>query len=130
MKHVYRSAAVLLWSTLAATSAAAAPGDVNADTFYANAVALQKKGMGAVFDGRLKPMIAQMKDAGTRTRAINETAAKSGKPLYCVPETTKKKGMGSDKVVQLLGSLPQPERRSLTLAEAWKRIMVREYPCS
>lgn len=126
MKQAYLGLLAIVF----ASAVNAAPGDVNANAFYSDAVALQKKGMGAIFDKRLKPMMAQMKDAGIRTRALNEAAAKSGKPLYCVPEAKRKKGMGAQRVMELLGSIPESERRSMTLAEAWKRVVVREYPCT
>lgn len=109
--------------------AAAAPADVNADGFYRDAQALMKKGMGAMFDKRTRPMMAQMKDAGTRARAANQTATAAGKPLYCVPEAARKKGLGPQQVVAMLGRLPESERRSLTLADAWKRALARDYPC-
>lgn len=112
-----------------AVPAYAAPSDVNAQEFYVNARALEGKGMGAIFDKRLKPMIAQMKDAGTRARAANAAAAGSGKPIYCVPEGTKKKGMSSQQVIAMLGQVPEPERRSSSLAQVWQRILAREYPC-
>jgi hypothetical protein len=122
---------LLVWAAAALvlpTAADAAPSDVNAQTFYAGAMALQAKGMRAVFDKRLKPMTAQMKDAGERSRAANLAASAAGKPLYCVPEGTKR-AMGAPQVIALLGRLPEGERRSLSLFEAWKRALTREYPC-
>lgn len=116
-------------SLAAPAFAAPAPSDVNAQAFYANAQALEAKGMGALFDKRLKPMMAQMKDAGTRARAANLAATNAGKPLYCVPETARKKGLGSKEVVAMIGRVPESERRSITLYEAWKRALVRDYPC-
>ena len=110
------------------TAATAAPSDVNAQAFYADAKALEAKGMTALFDKRLKPMTAQMKDAGQRSRAANLAAKTAGKPLYCVPEGVKR-GMGSQQVIAMLGRLPETERRSATLFEAWKRALAREYPC-
>ena len=110
------------------TAAQAAPSDVNAQGFYASAVALQNKGMAAMFDKRTRPLMAQMKDAGARARAENLAAKAAGRPLYCVPESTKK-GMGAKQVIAMLGRLPESERRSATLVEAWKKALVREYPC-
>ncbi len=51
-----------------AASANAARSDANAQPFCADAQVLAK-GMAALFDKRLKPMIAQRKDARTRARA-------------------------------------------------------------
>lgn len=108
--------------------ALAAPSDINAQAFYADARALEAKGMAAMFDKRMKPMVAQMKDAGERSRTANLAARAAGKPLYCVPEGAKR-GMGAKQVITMLGKLPEAERRSLTLADAWKRALSREYPC-
>lgn len=113
---------------LCPASAYAAPSDVNAQAFYVDAKALEAKGMAAMFDKRLKPMMAQMKDAGARSRAHNLAAKAQGKPLYCVPDA-KKKGMSSREVIALLGRVPEAERRSSTLFEVWKRALGREYPC-
>lgn len=118
------AAPALLWTA----AASAAPADVNAQAFYADARALEAKGLGAIFDKRLKPMIAQMKDASTRTRSANLAAKAAGEPLYCPPESTKR-GMSSQQVIAILGRLPESERRSLTLVEAWRRAMAKEYPC-
>lgn len=124
MRKVWMLAVVAAWSA----SAAAAPSDVNAQVFYADAKALEGKGMTAMFDKRLKPMMAQMNDAGERSRAANLAARSAGKPLYCPPEGTKR-SMGAQQVIALLGRVPESERRSLTLLEAWKRALGREYPC-
>lgn len=106
----------------------AAPSDVNAQVFYADAKALEAKGMTAMFDRRLKPMMAQMKDAGERARAGNAAAKAAGQPLYCPPAGTKK-SMGAQQVVAMIGRVPEAERRSATLFEVWKRALAREYPC-
>lgn len=113
----------------ATTPLAAAPSDVNAQRFYTEAVALEGKGMAAMFDKRTKPMLAQLKDAGTRARAANDAATARGAPLYCVPEASRKKGLGPKTVLAMLGNLPESERRSLSLADAWQRALVRTYPC-
>lgn len=116
--------AALGWSAVATAAAA----DVNAQAFYANALALQEKGMGAMFDKRLKPVMAQMKDAGERARAANLAAKAGGRPIYCPPEGAKR-GMTPQQVIKVLGGVPESERRSLSLLEAWKRALSREYPC-
>lgn len=84
--------------------------------------------MRAMFDKRLKPMMVQMKDAGERSRSANLAAKAAGKPLYCPPEGLGQK-MGARQVMAMLGRVPEGERRSLSLGEAWKRALSREYPC-
>lgn len=118
-----------LFGLLCSTAASAAPSDVNAHAFYADAVALQEKGMGAVFDKRTRPMVAQMKDAGARVGAANKAAIAAGlPPLYCMSPAAKKK-MGAKDVIGMLGRLSDRERRTSTLFEAWKAAMLRQFPC-
>lgn len=113
-----------------ALPATAAPADVNADAFYRDAQALMAKGMAAMFDKRTKPMMAAMKAAGTAAREENRIATERGKPLYCVPEATRKKGMGAQGVVNMIGRFPVEQRRSMTLGQAWRAALIRDYPCS
>lgn len=109
--------------------AQAAPSDVNAQEFYLTAQALEKKGVGAMFDKRVRPMIAQMKDAGTRARTANQVATAKGAPLYCVPVAQKKKGLGPQQVIAMLARVPEAQRRELTLYQAWLKALARDYPC-
>ena len=111
-----------------AGAAQAAPSDINAQTFYADVTALQKKGVGALFDKRTRLLTTQMKDAGARSRAANLAATAASNPIYCVPESARR-GMSAQQVITILGRVPESERRSLTLMEAWKRALAREYPC-
>ncbi len=103
--------------------------DVNAQVFYAQARAVMAKGMGAMFDKRTKPLMAQMKDAGKRASAENEAARTRGAPIYCVPDAARKKGMNAEQVLAMLERVPEQDRRKMTLAQAWRRALIREYPC-
>lgn len=103
--------------------------EVNADVFYQTAVELQKKGMGAMFDKRTKPMMRQMKAAGQAAKDENEAATARGKPVYCVPQAARKKGIGADQVIAMLGKVPAERRKRLTLKQAWREALIREYPC-
>ena len=121
------------WITVASTALAiaapaiAAPGDVNAQIFYAKAKALEAKGPLALMSGDLKPMRDQMLDAGKRVRADNLKATAAGKPLYCPPKD--RKGAGADFVIDGLAKIPESRRAKLTLAQAWREILVVEFPC-
>lgn len=126
MKH---AGWILLALAAAPSAAQAAPSDVNAQTFYTHAQALEKKGMGAMFDSRLRPVIAQLKDAGTRARAANASATSAGSPLYCVPEGARKKGMNPKQILAILGRVPEADRRTSSLFEVWQRALASEYPC-
>lgn len=126
---LFASATVALLGVAAPTVAIAAPGDVNAHTFYLDAQQLMKKGMGAMFDKRTKPMVGQLKDAATRVKADNAAATERGAPLYCLTEVQRKKGLGAQKVVDMLGRVPETQRKRSTLVQAWRAALVREYPC-
>ncbi|MFA9199788.1 MAG: hypothetical protein ACEQR8_01190 [Cypionkella sp.] len=110
-----------------AAPAVAAPGDINAHAFYTKAVALKKKGVMALMSGQLKPMMAQMEDAGKRVRAQNLAATQAGKALYCPP--AQRKSAGAQFVIDKLAAIPENRRRQLTLTEAWREIMIGEFPC-
>lgn len=120
---------VLITAVLWSATASAAPSDVNAHTFYSDALALQKKGVTAVFDKRTRPMVTQMKDAGMRVGAANKAAIAAGAPpLYCMSASAKKSMRAKD-VIAMLGRVPDSERRSSSLFEAWRKAMLREFPC-
>ena len=123
-----RCFAIIASLTLAAP-AIGAPGDINADRFYVTAKELMGKGMGAMFDKRTKPMVADMKAAGERVRAANKAAVARGTPLFCVPEAARKKGLDAQRAVAILGRLPAERRKRLTLSDAWREALAREYPC-
>ena len=103
---------------------------VNAEQFYLTARELEAKGMTALFDSRSKPMQQQMKDAGDYARAANASATKSGKPLYCVPEAARKKGLNVERVLAILEKLGTSRRKAMTLDRAWLAALRGEYPCS
>lgn len=117
--------AALVLST-ATPATAAAPGDVSAHEFYTNALALKKKGVLAMVSGKLPAAKSQFKDAMTRVRDDNLAAKARGTPKYCPPEK------GSITVDGLLGGLaaiPEPRRRTISLTDAWREILVSRYPC-
>lgn len=115
---------------LAVTSPAlAGPGDVNAQSFYEQASVVKNKGMAAMFDSRTKALTEQMKDAGQRVRAENEAGKARGAPLYCVPDAARKKGLKPEQILAMIGRIPEQDRRQITLAQAWRRALIREYPC-
>ena len=115
-----------VFAALAVAPAAAAPGDVNAQAFYAKAMSIKAKGAMALFSGDVKPMKSQMEDAAARVRAENLAAKARGMPLYC-PPTGLKGGAGF--VIETLGTVPESRRRQLTLVQAWLEAMIGRYPC-
>lgn len=132
MRSINMFCAALLLGVVSMAPAPAVAGpaaEVNANTFYTNARALEKKGLLARLDSRYKPTFAQMKDAGTQARAANEAAKKRGKPLYCVPSAARKKGLNVEGVLNMLGALGTETRRKLNLETAWLKALQKKYPC-
>lgn len=107
---------------LCATSASA----MDAETFYVKAVALKKKGMGAMFSKDLKPMISLFDKAADSVKAENERARASGSPLFCAP---KKYRLTADQFLAEFSKIPQERRRLQTVREAWREIVIRRFPC-
>lgn len=124
-----RFSVIAMVAALAAVPAAAAPQDVNAETFYVAARELMGKGVAAMFDKRVKPMAAQLGAAAKAVKVQNDAATAKGAPLYCVPASQKGKGMGAQDAIARIGRVPQAQRRSSTLEQAWRAVMVRDYPC-
>ena len=119
-----KSKYIVAIAMMAASTAAMA---MDANSFYSRALALQKKGPMAMFSKDLKPLMTEMKAAGKSVKAENEVAKKAGKPIYCVPASNK--GMSAKDVVTEFGNIPEDQRRILSVREAWKRILIRRYPC-
>ena len=113
-----------------AAPAAAQGGDINADVFYRDAKELLSKGMRAMFDKRTRPMMASMKSAGLAAKAENDAATRAGKPIYCVPAAAHGKGLSPQAAIDKIGRIPEPQRKAMTLRQAWRIALVRDYPCS
>lgn len=99
---------------------------MDAETFYVKAVALKKKGMGAMFSKDLRPMIRHFETAADSVKAENEKARAEGSPLYCAP---KKYRLTADQFLTEFGNIPQQRRRKQTVREAWREIVIRRFPC-
>jgi hypothetical protein len=121
--------ATALLATGASGPAVAGAGDVNAHNFYVSAKSLLAKGVGAMFDSRRKPMTAQLRDAAVAVKAQNDAAKAKGAPIYCVSDAQRKKGMSVQFIVDQLGAIPEQQRRTMTLKDAWRNVLVRNYPC-
>lgn len=99
---------------------------MDAETFYVKAVALKKKGMGAMFSKDLKPMMRHFETAADAVKAENERARADGDPLFCAP---KKYRLTADQFLAEFGRIPQQRRRTQTVREAWREIVIRRFPC-
>lgn len=99
---------------------------MDAETFYVKAVALKKKGMGAMFSKDLKPMARLFETAADSVKAENEKAKSAGTPLFCAP---KKYRLTADQFISEFGRIPQERRRIQTVRDAWREIVIRRFPC-
>ena len=99
---------------------------MDAETFYVKALALKKKGMGAVFSKEIKPMARLLQAAAESVKAENEQAHAAGKPLFCVP---KKYRMTAEQFLESFAGIPQERRRIQTVRDAWREIVIRRFPC-
>ena len=74
-------------------------------------------------------MTAQLRDAAVAVKAQNDAAKAKGAPIYCVSDAQRKKGMSVQFIVDQLGAIPEQQRRTMTLKDAWRNVLVRNYPC-
>lgn len=116
----------LLLASGALLSSAVPAYAMDAETFYLKAVALKKKGMGAMFSKDLRSMARLFETAADSVKAENETARAAGAPLYCAP---KKYRLTADQFIAEFGRIPQERRRTQTVRAAWREIVIRRFPC-
>lgn len=99
---------------------------MDAETFYVKAVALKKKGMAAMFSKELRPMARIFEAAAESVKAENEQAREAGTPLFCAP---KKYRLTAEQFVGEFSRIPQERRRTQTVRDAWREIVIRRFPC-
>jgi hypothetical protein len=99
---------------------------MDAETFFVKALALKKKGMSAMFSKDLKPMVRVFEAAADSVKAENERARAAGNPLFCAP---KKYRLTADQFIAEFSRIPQERRRTQTVREAWREIVIRRFPC-
>lgn len=105
----------------------AAPANaMDAETFFVRAVALQKKGMAAVFAKDLKPMIRIFEEAAKSVKAENEAARAAGSPLFCAP---KKYRLNAEQFIGEFSRIPRERRQVQSVRDAWREIVIRRFPC-
>ena len=99
---------------------------MGAETFFIKAVALKKKGMGAVFAKDLKPMMRVFKAAAEAVKAENDVARAIGQPLFCAP---KKYRLTADQLISEFSRIPKERRQIQSVRDAWREIAIRRFPC-
>jgi hypothetical protein len=99
---------------------------MDAETFFVKAVALQKRGIGAVFAKDLKPMARIFEEAAKSVKAENEAARTAGSPLFCAP---KKYRMNAEQFIGEFSRIPKERRQVQSVRDAWREIVIRRFPC-
>ncbi len=99
---------------------------MDAETFLVKALALHKKGMGAVFAKDLKPMIRVFEEAAKSVKAENEAARTAGSPLFCAP---KKYRLNAEQFISEFSRIPKERRQTQSVRDAWREIVIRRFPC-
>ncbi|ABC64293.1 hypothetical protein [Erythrobacter litoralis] len=122
---------VFIGSVLLATTApaAAAPGDMDVQTFLAKAEKLEKKGALALLSSDLKVLKREAEGAAKtyRTRIVADQEA-GRQPHSCPPKG--KQAMTSDELLGHLRSYPAAKRPSVSMKTAFADLMQKRFPCS
>jgi len=108
------------------SSSSAAIAAMNAEDFYQRAVKLDKQGAAAIFSKDLKPLAREVKSSGYALRSENKAAMARGKPYYCPPKNSKR--MGRKEFISSFRALGA-KRKTMTVKQALKSIMIKKYPC-
>lgn len=111
-----------------AVPAAAAPGDMDAQTFLTKAEKLEKKGPLALFSGDLKVLKREAEAAAKTYRARIAADRKAGRTPHSCPPAGKQ-AMGSDELLGHLRSYPAARRSSVSMKVAFADLMKKRYPC-
>ena len=119
----------LFASMLLLVSAPAAAQSMNAEIFYQRAIALQKKGVMALFSGgEIKALTKEGQAAGARAREVRLAAVKAGqKPRFCPPQGPV--SIDSREFMTRLSAIPAPDRKRIDMTEATTRILTAKFPC-
>jgi hypothetical protein len=109
--------------------AAASAQSMNAETFHQKAIALQRKGMMAVFSKDLKVLVKEGQAAAEVVSGRRQAVLKAGgKPRYCpLPSSPRK--METKEFMARLGAIPRADRQRIDMTEAMNRILARKFPC-
>ena len=111
---------------LIAVSFAGSAWAMDAQTFYAKALALNKMGAAAVATSDFRLLTAEIKSADAALEQDNKRAKSQGKAIYCPPA---KAGIGANELIAEFGKIPKNRRSKITVRQAWREIAVRKFPC-
>lgn len=95
--------------------------------FLKKAEALGARGILAMFSGDMKMLVREIKAAGQAARAEQAAAVEAGrKPPFCIPSEA---GAETEEVLTHFRAIPPAQRSRVEVAEAFRGLMVRKYPC-
>lgn len=99
----------------------------SAQAFYVDVTALQAKGVGALFSGKIGPLKREGEAAGDYAQAMRRQAIADGRPApYCPPA---RNSFGQKELMAGLGAMTREQRERITIGDALVRILGRYYPC-
>lgn len=126
MKRAYLLTASALLVALVSQPATAQ--SMRADIFLQKAEALKKKGPLALLSGDMTKLKGEIQGSAAQLRAERLAAAKAGqKPAYCPPANAG--GLEVSEILEHFQSIAPAERSRINTKEAFKRLMVKKYPC-
>lgn len=112
----------------ASISQPATAQSMRADIFLQKAESLKKKGPLALLSGDMGKLKGEIRGSAEQLRAERLAAVKAGsKPAYCPPE--KSGSLGVEEIMSHFQSIPAAERSRMSSKDAFKRLMVKKYPC-
>ncbi|QIL03162.1 hypothetical protein G7078_10490 [Sphingomonas sinipercae] len=121
-------AGVLAALVAAVWAAPASAQSMRADIFLQKADALAAKGPLALLSGDMGKLKAEMRGSAEQLRAERLAAVKAGqKPVYCPP--AQQGNLGVSEILDHFRSIPVAERSRMTTKDAFKRLMMKKYPC-
>jgi hypothetical protein len=102
---------------------------MNAQQFYQRAMALENKGMLAIFSrGEINSLMSEAQAASKRAADIRRAALAAGKPpRFCPPAGSF--SMNDKQFMAALSALPAAERARIDMTEAMTRIFAAKFPC-
>jgi len=99
---------------------------MDAETFFIKAVALKKKGMGAVFAKDLKPMM-RVFEAAAKASRLRMMSPEQSAPLYYA--SPKKYRLTADQFISEFSRIRKERRQIQSVRDAWREIVIRRFPC-
>lgn len=119
----------LLGAALVAILAAIPAEAMTVAEFLAKARALQRQGMAAAFSPDVALLRTEMRTIGEAYRADLQAARAAGRPPHSCPPAQRRGQIDRDAFIAELERIPEAQRRTTSMRDAFYGIMRRRYPC-